>query len=158
MKMKIKLFAMLLVLTFISFVSTQKTYAQDTKQINKTEVHKVVFQLTSGDTTSQKSLIKQLNNLYNGFQPVQLEVVCHSAGISFLQKDKTHFAKEIKALKDKGVVFVACENTMKDKQLQKTDILEQADFVPIGLGEIVQKQEQGWSYIKAGNKWRLQKI
>ena len=49
-----------------------------------------------------------------------------------------------------GVEFIACENTMKQKNMSKGSIISEATYVKMGIGEIVERQEQGWSYIKAG--------
>jgi len=29
-------------------------------------------------------------------------------------------------------------------------MIAETEFVPMGIGEIIKKEEQGWSYIKAG--------
>jgi intracellular sulfur oxidation DsrE/DsrF family protein len=139
--MKPKFFKCLLaVISVFIFFSIQ---AQSTK-------HRVVFQLTSNDTLVHKALMHQLNNVLTGMDGVEIEVVCHSNGISLLMKDKAKFTNEIQALKEKGVVFDACQNTMRERNLNPEDIIPIADFVPSGLIEIIKKQEAGWSYIKAG--------
>jgi intracellular sulfur oxidation DsrE/DsrF family protein len=28
--------------------------------------------------------------------------------------------------------------------------MEEFEFVPMGIGEVMEKQEQGWSYVKGG--------
>lgn len=112
--------------------------------------HKIVFQLTDNASQSQKALTNQLKNLTKGWPEAEFEVVVHSAGIGYLQKSKSQFATEIAALREAGVVFVACENTLKAKDISKDDILESAGFVRMGIAEVVLKQEAGWSYIKAG--------
>lgn len=112
--------------------------------------HRIVFQLTDNNPKSHKALTNQLKNLTRGWPNAQFEVVAHSAGINFLQKSKSDFAEEIAALRDLGVVFNACENTLISQDIPKSDILETAGFVPMGIGEVVLKQEAGWSYIKAG--------
>jgi thiosulfate dehydrogenase len=81
---------------------------------------------------------------------VAKEVVCHGPGINLLHSDKTKFSEKIKQFTAQGIIFVACENTLKEKQIAKEKILPEAAFVLMGIGEIVKKQEQGWSYIKAG--------
>jgi intracellular sulfur oxidation DsrE/DsrF family protein len=53
-------------------------------------------------------------------------------------------------MKMRGVEFVACEFSMKDRNLTKDEILPEAGFVKGGIIEIVTKQEEGWSYIKSG--------
>lgn len=112
--------------------------------------HKIVFQLTDSNPSSQKSLTNQLKNLTEGWPEAKFEVVVHSAGISYLQKSKTQYAAEILALSKLGVEFKACENTLEAKNISKDEILDVAGFVPMGIGEVVLKQEAGWSYIKAG--------
>lgn len=130
------------VLAMLMMTSVQ---AQD-----KGEEHKIVFQLTDNDQRSQKALTNQLKNLTEGWPEAQFEVVVHSAGIGYLQKSKSEFAVEIAALSEKGVLFKACENTLKAKNIPKSDILDVAEFVPMGIAHIVLRQEEGWSYIKAG--------
>lgn len=49
-----------------------------------------------------------------------------------------------------GIVFIACENTMLERNIPKESIIREASFVRMGIGEIVKMQEEGWSYIKAG--------
>lgn len=111
---------------------------------------RVVFQLSTPDTAAYRALTRQLNNLLDGLPKAQIEVVVHNKGISMLHKDKSNVAPELEALKTRGVQFVACEQTMKQQKLAKTDILPLAGFVPRGLVEVIEKQDQGWAYIKAG--------
>jgi hypothetical protein len=79
-----------------------------------------------------------------------VEVVVHNKGISMLHAQKTTLANELQSLKDRGVMFVACEQTLKQQKIEKSEILPLSGFVPRGLVEVIQKQEQGWAYIKAG--------
>jgi intracellular sulfur oxidation DsrE/DsrF family protein len=51
---------------------------------------------------------------------------------------------------EKGVSFVVCRNTMKQRNISEVQIIPNMGFVPMGVGEIILKQEQGWSYLKAG--------
>ena len=57
---------------------------------------------------------------------------------------------ELEALKAKGVNFVVCENTMKQRKIEKSKFIQSATYIPAGIIEIVEKQEQGWSYVKGG--------
>jgi uncharacterized protein len=121
-----------------------------TAETVKDKAYKIVFQLTSNDTLVQKALIKQVNNALTAAPKSSIEVVCHNNGITFLQISKSLSAEGIKTLKAKGVVFSACENTMADRKIAKTDILPEAVFVPSGIIEIADKQLSGWAYLKAG--------
>jgi len=111
---------------------------------------KVVFHLTTSDTLAQKGLAKQLANFLTAAPNARLEVVCHNNGITFLQTATTQQAENIRALKAKGVDFVACENTMRDRKIKREDLVAECRTVPAGVVEVALKQDKGWSYIKAG--------
>ena len=145
-------FYILLFLTFwgINFsVDAQVKTALGTKvQTVKPQVHRVVYDVTKADTTTQAALIRQLNNLKRGWPTAQVEVVVHGKGLDLVLTQKSYKAAAIKELQQKGVVFAACENTMRFRKVTVTDLLPSVITVPMGIGEIIMKQEQGWSYIK----------
>ncbi|WP_430614963.1 DsrE family protein [Flavobacterium sp. JP2137] len=118
-------------------------------QQNKT-THRVVFQMSSGEAAEQKGLINNVNNLLSLWEnDVVIHVVIHGPGIALVQTDKTAFKAEIHQLVDRGVVFQVCENTLKQKEIDKASIIERMEYIPSGIAEIVLRQEQGWSYIKS---------
>ena len=132
-------------------LSASQIKAQNTANTEFLPKHKIVMQLTSADPLVHKGLIKQLNNLKNGWKDsVIIEVVCHGPGMDFLNKDKTTAADDIDKLIGRGIQFIACENSMRERNIPKELVLPKINFVVMGIGEIVIKQEQGWSYIKAG--------
>jgi hypothetical protein len=113
--------------------------------------HRVVLQLSSNDTLVWKGLMNNIKNMKNGWgDSVLIEVVAHGPGIEFLTKGKTTQQERIAYFKSKGVVFVGCENTLTERKISKENIIPEAGFVKMGVGEIIMKQEQGWSYIKVG--------
>jgi intracellular sulfur oxidation DsrE/DsrF family protein len=110
--------------------------------------HKIVFQLTSADTNVHKMMIRQLGNVLAGAPNSKIEVVCHGPGINILMTKQTIVHPKIMELNGKGIHFVACENTMKEKKITKEEIILEAGYVKVGILEIVSKQEEGWSYIR----------
>jgi len=112
--------------------------------------HKIIFQLVSSDTLVHKTLMKQLGNIFTVSPTTRVEVVCHGPGIDILRIDKSLVKDKVTGFIKKGVVFNACEFSMKDRKIDRKELLEEAKTVPAGIIEIVTKQEQGWSYIKAG--------
>ena len=120
------------------------------KEIGEKKGTRVVFQLSTPDTAAHRGLARQLNNLLDGLPKAQVEVVVHNKAITVLHAKKTTLANELKSLTDRGIQFVACEQTLKQQKLDKSEILPLAGFVPRGLVEVIQKQEAGWAYIKAG--------
>lgn len=111
---------------------------------------KIIFQLTTNDTLAHKALMKQLNNMTTVEPTVQIEVVCHGPGLDMLRKDLTTVTTKIAEFTRKGVVFNACQFSMKERNVSKEQILETASYVEVGILYIVRKQRMGWSYIKSG--------
>lgn len=113
--------------------------------------HKIVFQFTNAnDTMQQKAFTKQLQNITEHWPTAEIEVVCYNNGIDYILSAKSKHSKAIADLKNKGVHFMACQNTMNQRNIKPEDLLPDVEIVPAGIAEIVEKQEMGWSYIKGG--------
>jgi intracellular sulfur oxidation DsrE/DsrF family protein len=113
--------------------------------------HQLVVQMVDNNPKVQKGLIKQLNNLKDGYgNAITIEVVCHGPGLDLLHKERTEYREELLTLKERGIIFLACENTLKGRDIPRDAIKEEFEFVPMGIGEVMEKQEQGWSYVKGG--------
>ena len=136
---------MLIIVLFISLLSNT-SYAQQTD----TKEHKVVMQLTTGDTLAYRALVKQLGNMTKIWPNAKIEVIIHNKGIAMMKKESSNVAEEITTLTKKGVRFIVCEFTMEQLKLEKSQILNDAYYTPYGLIAIVTKQEEGYSYLKAG--------
>ena len=136
----------LIFLLFTMVFSFQFCYAQ-----NEIKEHNIVIQLNTADTSAWSSTIGNIKNIQKAWpNHLHIEVVVHGKAINLLVKDKTYFANDIAGLTNEGVVFVACENTMRKYKIEKADLLIEAKTVPSGVVEVILKQEQGWRYLKAG--------
>ena len=124
--------------------------AQSSADVVSMDEHKVVIQLTSADTNVHKTMVKQLGNLLAAAPNTKIEVVCHSAGLDILRTKLTVVYPKLKELNGKGVKFVACENTLKERKISKEEIISESGYVKAGILEVIMKQEEGWSYIRAG--------
>nr|VFJ64254.1 MAG: hypothetical protein BECKDK2373B_GA0170837_11354 [Candidatus Kentron sp. DK] len=95
-----------------------------------------------------------LNNARNaqaafGAENIEIEIVVFGPGVNTL----THFAPDHMADKVKkagkaGVRIVACENSMRAFELYAEDMLSEVGYVKSGVAELVEKQMEGWSYIR----------
>lgn len=143
----------LLLMVFVTTTSAQnrnkKNQAPNAK--HNSQVHRIVMQLSSGDTMEHKAMMLNLNNLKEGWgDSVQIEVVVHGPGIGFITKEISTQAELVQQMIKKGIVFVVCRNTMQQRNITEAQVLPNVKFVQMGVGEIVLKQEEGWSYLKAG--------
>ena len=119
---------------------------------NKPKDHKIVFQFTNAnDTLQQKAFVRQLENITEHWPNAKYEVVVYNQGVELVMKNNTKYLARLQTLKAKGVNFVVCENTLKNRKISKEAFPEiLVGFVPAGIAEIVEKQEEGWSYIRGG--------
>ena len=113
------------------------------------QTHKVVVQLNTSDTLIWHGALKNISNLQTALGPnTQVELVAHGSGIGILIDGKTTQKAKIAELAATGVLFKACENTIRERKIDRSTILTQAGTVPSGVAEVVLKQEAGWAYLK----------
>lgn len=82
-----------------------------------------------------------------GAQNVQIEIVANGMGIGMLKYNSPD-AKEVAAVLGMGIKVLACGETMKALLLEKDDMLPNIGYVPGGLIEVLDRQGDGWRYIK----------
>jgi len=112
--------------------------------------HKIIWDMNSGDTAQQRGLYKQINNVLAEAPDTKIEVVFHGNAVYALLKDTGYHKEQIIGLSKKGVVFAACNNSLKGRNIDTNRVIQQAIIVPVSILELAKKQEEGWSYIKAG--------
>lgn len=116
-----------------------------------TPLHKVVIQVSSGDSLVWKGLMNNLKHLQMGWgDSAQIVVIAHGQGLDLFRKDMSTQLDKISSFSKIGIQFNACENTMTERKITKEMLAKEVGTVKMGLGEIVHLQELGWSYIKAG--------
>jgi intracellular sulfur oxidation DsrE/DsrF family protein len=78
---------------------------------------------------------------------VEIEIVAIGAGIGVLKYNSPE-AKSVDAVLGMGVKVLACGETMKALMLEKDDMLPNIGIVPGGLIEVLDRQRDGWLYVK----------
>ncbi|MBK8087988.1 MAG: DsrE family protein [Chitinophagaceae bacterium] len=131
----------ILILLAVTFLTITSSHAQ----------HKIVWDMAQADTAMQRGLYKQLNNVITAAPDTKIEVVFHGNSVYALLKDTGYFKEQILALHKKGVMFRVCNNSLKGRNIDLSRVIPEAVVVPVAILELATKQEEGWSYIKAGN-------
>ena len=110
---------------------------------------KVVMQVSDGDAGKWNLALNNAKNLQSdlGAANVEIEIVAYGPGIGMLKADSVVGTRVDEALAA-GVKVVACENTMRGQKLTKPDMLAGVGYVSAGVVEIMQRQQQGWAYIR----------
>ena len=118
--------------------------AQDTAKKTR-----VVVQVSEADPARWNLVLNNVKNLQDdlGAGNVEIEVVAYGPGIGMLKLDAVSNSRVSDAIKD-GVQIAACENTMRNQKLARADMHPNVSYVPAGVTEIVQRQRDGWAYLR----------
>ncbi len=111
--------------------------------------NKVVMQVSDNDPGKWNLALNNARNIQAdlGASNVAIEIVAYGPGIGMLKADSV-VGNRIGEAVASGVKVVACENTMRGQKLGKQDMLNGIDYVPAGVVELMQRQQQGWAYIR----------
>ena len=126
-------------------------FAQQANGVIDMKPHKIVIQFTDSDSLSQASVVGQVKNIRTAWPNAEIEVVCHGPGLDLLISKTSKASAQVSEWSSKGVVFAACGNTMKRKNLKPEDLLKVSTVVPSAMIELTLKQENGWAYVKGGH-------
>jgi intracellular sulfur oxidation DsrE/DsrF family protein len=119
------------------------------------KMHKVVFEVSIDGAEKWQGALRNVENTRKELGAgTKIEVVTHGKGVGMLlaktSAENTELKTKLEQLHTGGVVFAACENTMKREKLEKKDLVEVSTTVPSGVSEVVRKQGEGFAYIKSG--------
>ncbi|HEC11846.1 MAG TPA: hypothetical protein ENI80_01095 [Acidiferrobacteraceae bacterium] len=116
---------------------------------------KVIYHVNYKDPKRQSAALRNIQNHINavGKENLDIRVIMHSGGYTLLTRANKDMAmqQKISNLKDQGVSFNICANTLRGKKIDyKTQMfdVDEKDIVPSGVAEIAHLQDQGFSYIR----------
>jgi len=111
--------------------------------------HKALIQVSDNDAQKWNLALNNARNMQDDLNAdaIDLEIVVYGPGIGMLKADSAVAKRVADALKA-GVQVVACENTMRNQKLTRTDMLPGIGYVDAGVVESMKKQQQGWAYIR----------
>jgi intracellular sulfur oxidation DsrE/DsrF family protein len=112
---------------------------------------KIVFDVTSDNTKVHQSTMRHVKAMSKAYPDSQFEVVMYSGAMDMVLKGKSSVEDDMKALAgNDNVSFVICQGTMKRHEVDESELIEGVTTVPDGILEIIEKQAEGWGYIKEG--------
>ena len=110
---------------------------------------RVVMQVSDNDPAKWNLALNNAKNIQTdlGASNVDIEIVAYGPGINMLKADSV-VGNRVGEAMGAGVKVLACENTMRNNKLAKDDMLPKVGYVDAGVVELMQKQQQGWAYIR----------
>ena len=133
-------------------LSPLATWAQATAATAGTTApkYRVVFHVANADPRGWNQALNNSLAFTKNAGPgnVEIRIVAIGMGIGML-KENSPAAKLVAAALSQGVKVLACGETMKALLLEKEDMLPNIGYVPGGIIEILDRQSEGWRYLKA---------
>lgn len=114
--------------------------------------YKVIFHID--ELNKWNLVLKNVSNLLAaiGKNSFYIEVLANAEAVKAYnissEEIDINVVNSLKELNAKGIKFVACNNALKGFNLEKKDINPFVEVVPAGVLELVEKQMEGYSYIK----------
>lgn len=111
--------------------------------------YKALYILNSGD---EKKMTGTLRNMKNALDDprlkgkLELELIVFGDGVAVYDKNGI-FEKTLKELQARGVLLAQCENTLRERHIDKSTLFDFISFVPSGNGEIIIREQQGWAVV-----------
>jgi intracellular sulfur oxidation DsrE/DsrF family protein len=117
------------------------------------ERDRVVYHINQGNEQATDGL-RNIRNHLSVNKDARIVVVTHARGVDFLMKgaqdrNGNPYQVAVEQLKEQGVDFRVCEITLQGRGLKREQFIEEAGFVPSGVGEVTRlQQREGYAYLK----------
>lgn len=110
---------------------------------------KVVIQVSEGDPKVWNLALNNAENVQEalGQDKVTVEIVAYGPGLKMLTSD-SKVAGRVNGALDRNVKLMACATTMKKMNVTEADLVGGVKVVPGGVIEIMERQAEGWSYVR----------
>jgi len=110
---------------------------------------RVVFQVSDNDAAKWNLALNNARNVQQdlGRGNVEIEIVAYGPGLGML-KMESKVADRLAAALDSNVSLVACENTMTNTKVNKSEMYGGISYVQAGVTHIMKRQREGWAYIR----------
>ena len=152
-----KLSIVLLSLVLLSYAGNAQT-SDKALDINKEftgakatkKSYYAIYQLDNNDPKIIDKAIRNINNALNDPRlsgKVHIELIAFSGGTDTYMKG-SKYEEDLKALVLKGVIVSQCNNTLKERKINRDQLYDFIAIVPSGNGELIIRQAEGWSVIK----------
>ncbi len=115
--------------------------------------HHIVYQLNKADSRYISHILFSAGEMLRKYgDDIEIVVAVFAEGIHLLARHPRRaiprdLQQKAASLAAYGVAFHACNNTLKSLRWTEEDLFDFARVVPIGVDDIMQLQEKGFTYI-----------
>ena len=108
-----------------------------------------VVHLVSGDETEQETALAISENLLADETGTidEVAVVAQAGGVEAIRADG-EYEERVRSLRDNGVSFKACSNTLDMLDMNESDLVDGIETVPEGAVEVTRLENEGYAYLR----------
>ncbi len=121
------------------------TGAEATKQ-----KYRAIYQLDTNDPKIVEKAFHNINNALNDPRlkgKIEIEVVTFSTGTDIVLKG-SKYENDLRSLVLNGVTVAQCNNSLKQHNISRDQVLDFIAVVPSGNGELIIREGDGWAIVK----------
>jgi len=110
---------------------------------------RVVIQVSDNDPAKWSLALNNAKNVQQdlGKDKVQIEIVAYGPGLGML-KAESKVADRLAGALDDNIGLIACENTMTNTKVTRSEMYGGIAYVKAGVTHIMKRQQEGWAYIR----------
>ena len=146
MKKLLILLQLVIMMVITTNVSAQETKKPFTGAVAKKKSYKALYVLNSAEEKHISGTLRNINNALEDPRlkgKLEVELIAFGDGVAVYRKDGK-FLEQLNLLKSKGVILAQCENTLRERKIDKSDLFDFISYVPSGNGEIIIRSAEGW--------------
>jgi intracellular sulfur oxidation DsrE/DsrF family protein len=113
--------------------------------------YRMLLQVSENSVDKLNMALNSAMNVQEIFGPknIVVELVVFGDGVNTLKYyAPIPIADKVEEATAEGLRIVVCEIAMRSHKLRPSDMLEEVRYVQSGVAELVEKQTEGWSYIR----------
>jgi len=125
--------------------------------VDEARLWKVLLHVTSDDPYRLNVLLDETERVLREYrtkqQKVSIQILANGKGLNLLRNDTSPYGQRIAELQSNydNLVFTACAKAMarvKQKTGKDVQLLPDTQVAPSALSEVLNRQKEGWTYIK----------
>jgi hypothetical protein len=130
--------------------ATTERETTETQTTTRRDPMSTVFHFTKTGAQNQRHALANVANLLTDETTPTDEVVlvANGGGVKLLTVEECAYPDRVATLLETGASFRACENSMRAQSLTEDDLIDGAETVPAGVGELTKLQADGFAYIE----------
>lgn len=143
---------------FYSAPAEQSAFSQVAfQQAEEVAALRIVFHLTSANPLRMGKLLDDVERLLDQTERLEqnavVEVIANGEGLDLYRSEVTSFGEQVHEMAEKhsNLRFVACQRTIDQLESDgqgQVHLLPDVVRAGSGISQVIQRQQQGWSYIQ----------